>query len=649
MQKDIRILYVEDDPMDVQLAEEILKGEGFLPHLMVSTNTSEFLLHIKEEDFDIILSDFSLPDFDGFSALDIAHRTRPDIPFIFLSGQLGEEAAIKALKNGAVDYVTKQNIQKLPSIIERALAEADEKKKLLDAQGGLTRLASVVQQASESITITDLEGNIEYVNKAFTEITGFKAGEVIGKNPSILNSGTQDKDFYANLWSNLLSGKTWHGTFVNRKKDGSLYHEKATIFPIRDKSGEVFSYAAVKNDISEEKKMQSLLQQSQKLEAIGQLAGGIAHDFNNVLSVINGFADLAILRIDASDKYYKAFSEISKAGKKAGNLIRRLMTFSRNQIIDPKYVSINRLIEDLKTMLVRLIGEDIDLKLKLSKKIGYIYMDSSQIEQILINLIVNARDALNDNSNKKGKKTIVIETGNTLIGSNSMSEFPDSAAGEYINVKIKDSGCGIDDLVKEHIFEPFYTTKPKGVGTGLGLSTVYGIVKQNKGGIKVTSKVGKGTCFTIYLPVSKVHDESSPDVHEEIHIEKGKGNILLVEDEEGVREFTMDALISFGYTVTQVSDGEAALKIIKSNGIKKYDLIVTDVVMPRLSGLELARELSNEANEKPKILFISGYVNRVELKNNIIDKKYNFLQKPFSVEDLSEKVKLIIESDPALN
>ncbi len=640
--KILNILHLEDDPTDADLIRMIIEKGGLHAKLHRVETRREFEKELENDLYKLILADNSLPDFDGVSALKIARERKPDIPFIFVTGTLGEELAIESLKSGATDYVLKQKLARLVPSLTRALEEIDEREKRAKAEKNLSRLALVVQQATESIMITDLEGNIDYVNPAFESHTGYSLMDILGQNPRILKSGKQDDKFYKDLWDQISSGKTWVGTFINKRKNGVLFYEDAVIFPIKDKKGKIINYAAVKRDITSEKELQGLLQQAQKLEAIGQLTGGIAHDFNNILSVINGYSELALMITDPSNPLYKYNSEISKAGRKAVDLVRRLLAFSRKQIIEVKTLSINDLVIGLEKMLRRLMGEDITINLVLSDECNNIKADPGQIEQILINLIVNARDAINDKTYQIFEKKIIVETSNVCLNDRFVSLHPGSKVGPHLLLAVTDTGVGMDEKTKLKIFEPFFTTKEEESGTGLGLSTVYGIVKQNNGAICVSSEPGRGSTFSIYWPTTDSPKDFTIDTQEDVLPVGGKETILLVEDEESVRKFTKEALESLGYTVNSASNGYEAIDCINKNNLK-IDLLISDVIMPKMGGVELASHLE-KMNPDLKVLFVSGYVGNIIVKDGVLKKNVNFLPKPFSVQTLAKKVNKVLHN-----
>jgi PAS domain S-box-containing protein len=507
----------------------------------------------------------------------------------------------------------------------------------------LSRLASVVEQSSESIVITGLDGKILYVNPAFEKISGYKLSKVLGKTSRILKSGKQDDKFYKNLWNTISAGKSWTGTFINKQKNGSFYYINAIIFPIKDNSGNIINYAAVQRDITGEKKLEAQLYQSQKLEAIGQLTGGIAHDFNNILTVINGYAEIALAKMDYNNPLFSKIEQISKGGQRAGNLVRQLLAFSRKQIIDPKIICINTVIIELDKMLRRLIGEDINLQTKLGEKIHMIKADPGQIEQILINLAVNARDAIHQKENHAEENKIIIETNNVVLDKDFVSEHAGSHIGNHVLISVSDTGSGMNNKTKDKIFEPFFTTKKEGKGTGLGLSTVYGIVKQNNGCIYVYSEPGCGTTFRIYWPCSKEKQLTDDKERETKQIDTtGSETILIVEDDYNVRKFAFTALKLSGYKVYESDNGLHAIEMVKEKNLQ-IDFLISDVVMPKMGGLQLAEKLKNTF-PSIKVLYTSGYTDEYIVQHGELVEGINYLQKPYTVNTLTKKIRTILDN-----
>lgn len=379
------------------------------------------------------------------------------------------------------------------------------------------RLAITIESAAEYIIVTDPNGNIQYVNPAFEKITGYKREEVIEENPRILKSGRHNQNFYRNLWDTIKSGRTWRGEFINRKKDGTIYYEEAVISPVFDKSGTITSFVAVKHDVTEKKNLEDQYMQAQKMEAIGRLAGGIADDFNNMLSVIMGYSEIILNKLAKNSETYSEIEEIYKAGLRSSELTAQLLAFARKQTVKPKIIDLNDEISTHLKMLRRLIGENIKLRWIPGEPLWKVKLDLGQLSQILNNLCINARDAINDVGN------ITIETKNVTIDSSYHKLRPFVKEGEYVMFAVTDDGKGMDEHVKSHIFEPFFTTKTIGEGTGLGLSSVYGAVKQNNGFILVYSEPGKGTTFKIYFPRYTGTDETTEN--NKHAIKKGKGKL----------------------------------------------------------------------------------------------------------------------------
>jgi len=515
--------------------------------------------------------------------------------------------------------------------------------KLIQTQERLRKLSVAVEQSPVSITITDSQGNIEFVNPKFLEITGYTFEEVKGKNSRILKSGNHSKAFYKELWDTITSGKIWRGQFHNRKKNGELFWEDATIGPIKDENGKITHYVSMKVDITEKKLLEEQLSQAQKLEGIGQLAGGIAHDFNNILTAINGYAEMALMKLDKDNRVYRDIKYVLDSAKKAENLVRQLLAFSRKQVFQPRIIDVNKTIHDLHKLLNRMIGEDIEIKMILTEDIPPIKADPVQFEQILINLFVNARDAINQKTERASEKRITIETAEVILDEQYVSSHVGSSKGSHILISISDNGIGMDKKIMNRIFEPFFTTKGAGKGTGLGLSTVYGIVKQNNGSICVYSEPGVGTTFKIYWPALGSEVPTLEESKDKEEIKGGKETILIVEDDEKVRDIATNILRSFGYKVYEASNGVNALDLVK-NGKLKIDLLVTDLIMPKMNGKELVENLK-DIFPSLKIIYCSGYADHHISDNFSLEKGISFISKPYSRKNLAKKVREILDND----
>jgi PAS domain S-box-containing protein len=521
----------------------------------------------------------------------------------------------------------------LENITERKQAEIDR-----------GRLVTAIEQTDDVIVITDPAGTVQHVNPAFETVTGYTPKEVLGQNPRILKSGKQDEVFYRNMWATILSGKTWKGRMVNKRKDGSLYTEEASISPVRDTKGSITSFVAVKRDITERlqlsnerARLEDQLRQSQKVEAIGQLAGGVAHDFNNMLSVILGYGESLLGQLHQGDPLREEVEQIVEAGRRSATLTRQLLAFSRKQPLQPRILNVNDILKALEAMVHRLIGENIVLQIILSNDLADTKVDPGQLEQVIMNIVINARDAM-----PQGGK-LLIETANVELDEIYVKKHIGCVPGEYTMIAVTDTGSGMDAETVAKVFDPFFTTKEKEKGTGLGLSTVYGIIKQSGGNIWVYSEPGYGTTFKIYLP--RTHE--MPHVVEKQTVrEKQRGKneaILVVEDEAALRGLLETVLSSFGYRVTLAANGGEALLLVEEKGLKP-DLVITDVVMPGMSGFILINRLKKSRGNL-KVLYMSGYTDNAIVHHGMLDPGTPFIQKPFTVKDLAEKIDQVLHGE----
>jgi PAS domain S-box-containing protein len=500
----------------------------------------------------------------------------------------------------------------------------------------LNRIAMVIEQSAETILITDAKGLIQYVNPAFEAVTGYPAAEAIGQNPRLLKSGHQDEAFYRELWETISSGKIWKGRFVNRKKNGTLYTEEATISSVRDAEGTIVNYVAVKHDITEHLDLSAQLAQAQKMECVGQLAGGVAHDFNNLLMGIMGYTELCRDALDPNHPIQVWLDEITSESRRSAKITHQLLAFARKQIIAPHVLDLTEAVAGMLKMLQRLIREDIELSWKPGPEPLQIRIDPSQLDQILVNLVVNARDAI------PGSGRLMIETrGVTLThlpeGSEPVGELP----GPFALLSVSDTGCGMDDEILAHIFEPFFTTKGVGQGTGLGLATVYGIVNQNKGYITVSSRPGEGTTFSIYFPMQSIQStETLPSTTPAV-CSRGQETILVVEDEKSVRFSVELFLKTFGYQVLVAANPQDALRQVDEHP-GTIHLLITDVVLPGMNGRDLALKLQ-ERHPTLKCIYMSGYTADVIAKQGILDADVVLITKPFTRQDLARIVREVLD------
>lgn len=497
------------------------------------------------------------------------------------------------------------------------------------------RLITAIEQTSESVVITDTAGTILYVNPAFEETTGYNRAEIIGRNPRVLKSGKHNQVFYQEMWATISSGQVWHGRLVNRKKDGNLISEDATITPVRDTRGEIVNYVEVKRDVTRELELEEQYRQAQKMEAIGLLAGGIAHDFNNVLTAINGYSALLQAEIPPDSPAHEQLQIIFRSGRRAAELVRQLLAFSRKQIVEPEILDLNYTICEIKKMLQRIIPEHIIIETDLAENLWPIKIDPSQLEQIILNLAINARDAMPNGGR------LTIQTVNMTLDEGYANHHLAMEPGDYVGLAVGDTGIGMSKEIQVRIFEPFFTTKELGRGTGLGLATVYGIVKQNGGSVWVYSEQEIGSTFKIYLPRANQKAPAAHPPDEKRELPRGTETILLVEDEPAVRDLATFVLREQGYFVLAASHGHEALQLAQEH-LQDIQLLLTDVIMPGMNGKDLARQLS-QVRPDLKIIFMSGYTDGTIGRHGVLDPGNVFIQKPFLPRMLVHKIREVLD------
>ena len=499
------------------------------------------------------------------------------------------------------------------------------------------RLAIAIEQSAEAVIITDAEAVIQYVNPATEQITGFKRSEMIGNNPRIFKSGEHDRAFYEQLWNTIRAGNVWSGRIINKKKDGTLYHEDATISPVRDASGKILNFVAVKRDITEQLQLSRQLLQAQKMEAVGTLAGGIAHDFNNLLQVVLGYSELVLTDEDLSDQVRNDLGKVLMAGRNGADLVQRLLTFSRKT--EPKLLDLdlNQRVRQIRKFLERTIPKMIDIEMILAENLAGIHADPSQLDQVLMNLAVNARDAMPEGGH------LTIETENVSLGEEYVRTHLGAKPGEYVLLSMSDTGHGMDKETLQHIFEPFYTTKEVGKGTGLGLAMVYGIVTQHGGQIRCYSEPGHGTTFKIYLPALVAEREQLDSATREAMPRGGAETILLVDDEEFVRDLGKRILERSGYTVLTSFNGKEALDLYKRER-GQISLVILDLIMPEMGGKQCLEELL-KIDPKARILIASGFAANRRTKEATETGARGFVGKPYNIKEMLQSVREALDSE----
>ena len=516
-------------------------------------------------------------------------------------------------------------------LVTAAIRDITERKR---HEYDLSRLAAVVESSHDAIIGLTSEGIVLTWNRGAERIFRYSADEAIGRSIEFLYPADHPVES-PTLLERVQRGQAVEPLDAVRvRKDGTQVHISLTLSPIKDSDGRVVGVSSVARDVTHGKNLEAMLRQAQKMEAVGRLAGGVAHDFNNLLGVILGYTGLLLDPMSSDDPQRKSIEEIQKAGVRAALLTRQLLAFSRKQVLQPKVLDLNTVVADTEKLLQRLIGEDIELVVILKPALGRIEADAGQLEQIIMNLAVNARDAMPPGGR------ITIETSNVELDEEYAAQHPATHSGPHVMLSVTDTGCGMDAKTKAHMFEPFFTTKEFGKGTGLGLSTVYGIVKQSGGSIWVYSEVGIGTTFKIYLPCVDPVLEIAPLNDKSGKVARGSETILIVEDEKALLDVTRRSLEAAGYVVLAADSLTEAIRISGSHP-GPIHLMVTDVVMPGMSGAELASRLSAPRPEM-KVLFVSGYTDDTIVRHGVLEPGLAFLQKPFSPRTLARKVSEIL-------
>ncbi len=547
---------------------------------------------------------------------------------------LGLEGARRWLETHAVPLRDKQgNVEALLGVT-RDVTERRQVNAEMQLQ------SSALNAAADAIVITDRGGTILWVNSAFVTLTGYTADEAVGRNPrALVKSGLHDRAFYQNMWDTILAGRAWRGELTNRRKDGTRYLEEQTITPVRaSPTAQITHFVAVKRDISAQRELEAQFLQSQKMETVGRLAGGVAHDFNNLLTVINGTAELMLLGAGSDDPATAELQAIADAGQRAAQLTRQLLAFSRKQMLQVEPLDLSAAVNEMQSMVRRMVGEDVALVLQLADNLDLVRADPGQLDQVILNLVVNARDAM-----PRGG-TLTISTRNVEFAGASESAQASLQAGRHVLLSIQDTGVGMDDATREQIFEPFFTTKEMGRGSGLGLSTVYGIVRQSGGSIGVTSEPGSGTTFNIFLPSVDAAERPHPAARPAAG-NSGTETVLVVEDEPALRRLSERALQKAGYVVLTAGTAEEGAATLEAQRGRVH-LLLTDIVLPGMSGRELAAQVA-PLHPGLRVLFTSGYTDDTVLRHGVSTHTAMFLPKPFTVEELVRKVREVLDDDGA--
>ncbi len=633
-----RILIADDVPTDAELMERELRRVGLSLTMHRVDAEPAFRSALRDFAPDVILTDHSMPHFSASDALRIALQERPETPVIVVTGSLDEETAADYIKAGAADYIIKHHLERLGPAVTRALdlkrardeqARAEQARRQSEEQ-----YRNLVDGVRDIIFALTPDGAIAALNPAFEAITGWPRDEWLGKPFETLVHPTDLTDAFE-LFGRVLRGEARPTSQFRIRTRGGEYRlaEFSASAQLRD--GALVGILGIGRDVTERVQLEQQLRQAQKMEAVGRLAGGIAHDFNNILTAITGYVDLLLEDLGATDPRRGDAQEVRKAADRAAALTRQLLAFSRQQVLQPRVLDLNALVTELEKMLHRVLGEDIDFATRLAPALGAVKADPGQIEQVIMNLAVNARDAM-----PRGGK-LTIETGNAEFDEGyARAHFP-ATPGRYIMLAVTDTGVGMTPDVQAHLFEPFFTTKEKGQGTGLGLAMVYGIVKQSGGFIWVYSEPGHGTAVKIYLP-HVAEAAQPPAAATPAAAKRGTETVLLAEDEAPVRAVARQVLERHGYTVLEAPSGEAALDVARRYS-GAIHLLLTDVVMPGMSGHDLAKRLA-ALRPEVRVVYMSGYTDDAITRHGVLEPGLAFVQKPFTPDAIARKVREVLDA-----
>lgn len=636
----LHILVLEDNLLDAELAILALDQAGYACKWDCVDTRETFLAHLDGQIYDLVISDYNLPTFDGLSAVKLLRQRDPDLPFILVSGTLGEETAIESLKAGATDYVIKSHLARLPPVVTRALRERDEQRQRREAEA---RYRDLFENANDMIYTRDLNGYFTSVNGMGERLTGYTRQQLLAMSldqlfgPEYLHLRAEEVLKYQGEAALAVAEEL---EFI--RKDGTRVFVEVSSRLIYENSKPT-GVQGIARDVSERKRaeeqrkhLEDQLLQAQKMESIGTLAGGVAHDFNNMLTAIIGNIQLVLESTPSESLDYPMLTEIEKAATRATALTRQLLTFSRRQPIERRTIDLNATINELSQMLRRLIGEHVDVVIRLAEQLSMIFADPAQIQQVLMNLAVNARDAMPSGGQ------LLIATREVELDEQDCRNQPWARPGRYALLIVGDTGTGMDAELQQRIFEPFFTTKERGKGTGLGLSVVYGIIKQHEGFVQVDSAADRGTTFTIFLPVPAVaQNVSVPDLSPLVR--GGNETILVAEDEASLRYLASTVLERLGYTVILAEDGLEAVNLFRGNQAR-IDLVVLDLVMPRFGGRD-ALDLMRAIRPDLRALFVTGYNDAADLaETDTLASGTNLLQKPYRVDVLALSVRELLDA-----
>ena len=623
---------MEDNPTDAQLVQAMLGSAGFNCDIRRIDTREGFEAALQGESWDLVISDFTLPSFDGLSALILARKTRPELPFIFVSGTIGEEAAVESLRCGATDYILKDRMSRLPASVQRAVQESRTRAEQRRAAEKIREQAALLDNARDAICVTDMDHRVIYWNKGAERLIGWSAQEVAGRNVAEMLFRPDDKRPLEALKQLIRTGE-WQGELdrIGKDRQNIIVESRWTL--LRDEVGQARSILMIDTDITEKKRIEGELLRSQRMQSIGALAGGIAHDLNNVLAPILLVAEL--LREELRSEESREMLDTAKASAQRGaDMVKQILAFARGVSGDLKVLQVKHLVNEMTKLVRDTFPRSIRVQSRIAGQLHRIQGDATQLHQVLLNLCVNARDAM-----PRGG-TLRIEAGNATLENRPTSMRPGPVSGEFVVLTVGDTGCGIPEELRDQIYEPFFTTKEPGKGTGLGLSSVRAIVQAHQGFLEVESQVDAGTVFRVYLPAATTPDTGFVRLGLPA-VQMGRGEtVLLVDDEAALLAITRETLQAFNYRVFTAENGAEALALFRPQA-GEIQAVITDMMMPVMDGATLVREL-RRIRPQVKVICVTGLASRSPPPEIEQLQPHAFLAKPYSTEKLLNTLRGVI-------
>ena len=632
----LRVLFVEHSPHDIELILFELRDSGFRIEPTLAQTRDEFRRSLANGVFDAVLADYRLPGWCGLDAFADLRAAGCDIPFLLVTGTLGEEAAVDCIKQGINDYILKDRLKRLPVALNRALSEKalrDENQRAHEAlRISESRNRSLVEHAVYGIARVAGDGAFLDANPSLRRMLGCASEEDVA-SLNLARDVFRFPEQYARLMASCREFGQIHGAEAEwKRRDGGILAVRLHLRRLSsDEESDTFELIA--EDVTELRALERQLRQSQKFEAIGQLAGGVAHDFTNVVGAILGWAEMGLEHSRDNAEMTDRFERIREQADRAAALTRELLAFARRQVLQPRAVDLNTVANGLHSLLDKVIDKNIEVKFS-TNPLDPVKADPTQLEQVLMNLCINARDAMPDGGR------LVIETEMVELDEPYCRFYPYVTPGRYAVLSVSDTGLGMDPETRDRIFEPFFTTKERGKGTGMGLATVYGIVKQHGGFIHVYTEPSHGSLFRVYIPAMEAgapHGPAAKSIVPSRAEMRGSETILLAEDHESIREMARQTLVSLGYRVLSAADGEEALRLSEH---ERPALAILDVIMPKVGGSAAAGQLTQKY-AGVRVVFTSGYSSESELVPEGTTGRY--LQKPYSPTTLARMVREILD------